>query len=106
MTKEQWLQTKEKIDDSFGIEQEGAENEGNVTIEWIIFKNPKGVMKLEWHDEPKKIGEHTLSSKRIGSNVTIEPVYSETERIQRIELFVQDASTGEWIESNESFAAF
>lgn len=102
MTKEQWLETKEKIDDAFGIDKEGTEQEGQSTIEWIMFKNPKGVMKLEWHDEPKKIDEHTLSSKRIGSNVTIEPVYSQTERIQRIVLLLQEPKTGEWIESDAS----
>lgn len=106
MTEEQWLQTKEKIDDTFGIVEQGTDQLEHGTAEWITFKNPKGAMKLEWRDEPKKIDEKTISSKRIGANVTIEPVYSTSERIQRLVLLVQDPQTGEWIESSDSFSAF
>lgn len=103
MTQEQWLQTKEKIDDTFGILEQGQDLIDGGSVEWITFKNPKGMMKLEWRDEPKKIGEHTLSSKRAGANVTIEPVFSDTERIQRLVLLVQNPATGEWDESTDSF---
>lgn len=103
MTQERWEEIKGKLLDTFEGCREGTEEENVEHIEWVEFENHEGTrMRLEWHDSPKKLGEKTITSKRIGADVAIEPEYSDSERIQRIALFVWNEGEQDWIEGDAS----
>ena len=99
MTKEKWLDLKDKIEDKFGIESytsNSLEDVPNSTIETLIFSSPIGKIKLEWVSKPRVLDEKTTYSNRIGSEVKVEKVYSETDRSEFLKAFQDEA--GEWIE--------
>ncbi len=108
MTRDKWLDLKDKIEDKFGIEeynQSVLENVPNSIVEVLIFKSPLGKIKLEWISKPKTLGEKTVYSRRIGSNVKVEKIYSEDERSEYIKAY--KLAGDEWAEiSSDSFDNF
>jgi len=105
MTREKWLDLKDKIKDKFGIEQEQKstfEDIPDSVVETLIFDSPLGKIKLEWISKPRTLGEKTTYSNRIGSNVKVDKIYSEDERSEFIKAYKSDV--GEWEEiSSNSF---
>lgn len=103
MTKDRWIEVKEKLLSTFTGSIQGTEEEGIEHIEWVEFENPTGdKMRLEWHDSPKKLGEKTFHANRIGADVTIESEYSETERVQRVVLLTWNQGAQSWVEGDAS----
>jgi len=80
---DRWKETLDLIREKFEIEDEGVlelDEYGGTKIEYIIFEGPLGKMKMEFISKPKVLDKHTNYSNRIGSDVQIDYVYSETEK--------------------------
>ena len=90
MTKEKWLDLKDRIEENFEVEKffkSDLENVPNSVVETIIFVSPIGKIKLEWISKPKTLGEKTQYSNRVGSYVQVDKIYSETERSEFLKAY-------------------
>lgn len=101
MTKDKWLDLKDKVREKFDLEEEKAnalEDVPDSVCETLIFSSPLGKIKLEWISKPRTLDEKTIFSNRIGSNVKVEKVYSEDERSEYIKAY--KFNIDEWEEIN------
>ncbi|MBU0636952.1 MAG: hypothetical protein ABH818_00860 [Patescibacteria group bacterium] len=101
MTKERWQDIVEKIKDNFSIEehsQKHLDEAGGLDIDYIIFKGPLGKMKLEFISKPVILDKKTKYSNRIGAQIEIEYVYSQTEKSFKLKVFKWDEAIGDWQE--------
>ncbi len=99
MTKEKWLDLKEKIHSKFEVienKQGTIEDVPDSHTETVVFSGPLGKVKIEWHSKPKTLGEDTLYSNRVGGRVEVKKIYSDTERSEFIKVFLD--KNGEWEE--------
>lgn len=98
MLQEKWEQLIGRIKDDFKvIEHEARAGElPRETVEFIIFDGPAGRLKLERKKKPRVLGERTQYAARLGSQVSIEKVYSDDELVDAVKLFKD--SRGEWEE--------
>ena len=106
MTKDKWLDLKDKVKDKFILESDKKstfKDVPNSVVESLIFNGPLGKIKLEWISKPRVLDEKTTYSNRIGSNVKVDKVYSEDERSEYLKAYKFD--NGEWDEINvDSFS--
>jgi len=103
MTYEKWLDLKDKIQDKFGVDEytKGTlEDVPDSTTETLIFNSPLGKIKLEWVSKPRTLGEKTVYSNRIGSNVKVDKIYSEDENVEYIKAYKKNGEDWEEISSN------
>ena len=103
MTKDKWLDLKDRIEDKFGVREykkDILEDVPDSVVEILIFDSPLGKIKLEWVSKPKTLGEKTVYSNRIGSNVKVDKIYSEDERAEYLKAY-KDLD-GEWEEINSN----
>ncbi len=100
MNIEKWQEIKGQIKDDFGIEEESKEplQEGPGEIEIVIFKGPLGRVKLEYTLKPMVEEKKVHSSKRIGSEVTEEFVYSDTEKVGKLKAYKWHEEGENWVE--------
>ena len=101
MTHDKWLDLIDKIDDKFGISEEHRSRLEDVpesTVETLIFGSPLGKIKLEWISKPRTLGEKTTYSRRIGSDVKVDKVYSQDEQVEYLKAYKE--IDGEWSEIN------
>lgn len=101
MTREKWQTILGNIKDNFKIEEEGSEfvdEEGGVSIEFIIFDGPLGRMRLEFVSKPLVVDKKTTYSKRIGSETKIDYVYSDSEKSENLTAYKWDDSQDDWVE--------
>jgi len=99
MTREKWLDLKDKIEEQFGIEEynkSALEDVPDSVVETLIFNGPLGKIKLEWISKPRTLGEKTIYSRRIGSDVKVEKIYSQDERSEFLKAYKLE--DGEWLE--------
>ncbi len=91
MTDEKWNDIISKIKDNFELishKNEDLDEEiGPGTIEIVEFIGPLGKMKLERTTKPLMIDKKTIGSKRIGSNTTVEYLYSDTEKVHKFKAY-------------------
>ncbi|PIR92183.1 hypothetical protein COU01_03050 [Candidatus Falkowbacteria bacterium CG10_big_fil_rev_8_21_14_0_10_44_15] len=121
MTQEKWQNIISLIKDQFPIEDEGKEefdppqatqaggqgDAPNGQVEFIIFQGPLGRMKLEYTTKPVILDKKTIGSKRIGSEATVQYVYSDTEFSHAFKAYKWDADDEEWVEmAKESLGGF
>lgn len=85
-------QRKEKLD--LGEDAKGKKVEGEIEI--IEFKGPLGMMKLELIIKPLILEKKTLYSHRIGGQVRVNYLYSETEKTYQLKAYQKKEN--EWIE--------
>lgn len=107
MTHDKWLDLKDKIKGKFGVEnfnKSVLENVPDSITETLIFNGPLGKIKLEWISKPKTLGEKTTYSRRIGSQVAVEKVYSQDERSEFLKAYKWEE--GEWQELSTSSFVF
>lgn len=102
MNQEKWEQLIGRIkDESAVIEHGTSEGEfANETVETIVFENAAGRLKLERTIRPRLLGEKTKYAGRLGSQVSIEKVYSEDELVDSIKLFKQNGSDWQELDPN------
>ncbi|MCK4545917.1 MAG: hypothetical protein KAW17_00620 [Candidatus Eisenbacteria sp.] len=98
MDNERWYNLLDSLKEKLEIENEGEQpGPGGATVEWITFKGPKGLMKLERTSRPVILDRKMHYSKRAGGATEEELVLSETEKSYRVGLYVW-SDAGGWEE--------
>lgn len=102
MTDEKWTSILGHIKDNFELLSETTEDLpeeiGPGSVEVVEFNGPAGRIKLERTTQPLVIDKKTLGSKRIGSQATVEYIYSDTEKVHKFTVYKFDEATNDWIE--------
>lgn len=102
MQDDKWLDTVSLLKDKFPVLEEGkedlAEEEGKGFREFVIFNGPLGKMKIERTTKAVVLGKKTIGSKRMGSQATVEYVYSDTEKSSKFRAYKWDEGASNWIE--------
>jgi len=110
MNIEKWQNIIGLIKDKFEVEEEGAENLEDIPdgkVEFIIFQGLLGRMKLEYTTKPAILDKKIIGSKRIGSEATVQYIYSDTEFANIFKAYKWDADDEAWIEmEKESLGGF
>jgi len=73
-------------------------DEGRTKIETVVFQGPEGRMKLERISKPLVVDKKVHYSRRIGSQSSVEYVYSPTNKVHRVQLFRWSDAMREWEE--------
>jgi len=102
-----WEQLIFLAEENFGIDNQFSEDfvvfensKGEKVMgkkEIVEFEGPLGKMRLEKTTRPRVIDKKVLSSKRIGSKVAVEYIYSDDEPVVELKIYKKDAD-GEWEE--------
>lgn len=102
MNLEKWEQIKNKVLDGFDvINQDTFQDKDKHGYKEIIeFIGPIGEIKLEMSIRDLILDKHTNYSNRIGSNVSVDYKYSDTEKTYRLNAYRKIA--GEWEEIDSS----
>lgn len=98
MTREKWETIVDKIDGQFGISNrltQDLDDGSGGAKEVVEFSGPAGVIRLEFFERPRMIGEKTLYSNRIGGQVTVEKEYDQDDLVCFMEAYKQNVM-GEW----------
>jgi len=101
MNQERWENLVNDIKDKFEVEDhknEHLDEMGGTDIEFIIFKGPLGRVKLAYVTKPVVLDKKMNYSQRIGSETSVEYVYSEDERTARLIAYKWDENREDWIE--------
>lgn len=102
MTDDRWQDIRTLIEEQFAIEEDKKvptdDKLGHIEI--IIFNAPQGRIKLERTSHPKSMGTKTQYSKRIGSDVSVEHVYSDTEIVNTLRALLWNDAKETWEEIN------
>lgn len=100
MTKDRWQEILETVKISFEVEDSGtytSEERGGTETEFITFNGPLGRLKLEFSTHPAIVDTRTTYKKRIGAEVQVDHVYSQTENVHHLEVWRWDSGSDEWI---------
>jgi hypothetical protein len=102
MTDERWQEIIGQVKDKFKPVEHRVEDlpeeMGPGTVEVVEFMGPLGKMRLERTTQPLVVGKKTIGSKRIGSQTTVEYVYSDTEKVHKFKVYRYDENDDNWIE--------
>jgi hypothetical protein len=102
MRDEKWLDTVSILKDKFPVLEEGKEDlpeeEGRGFREFVIFNGPLGKMKIERTTKAIVLDKKTLGSKRMGSQASVEYVYSDTEKSYKFRAYKWDDGRNGWME--------
>ncbi len=99
MTNDKWKEVLDNIKEKFGVLDEGREHlddEGGVDVEYMEFQGPLGRMRLEFVTKPVIIDKKMTFSRRIGSETSVEYIYSETEKSEKMMAYKWSESGSEW----------
>lgn len=102
MNNDKWLDTLDKIKERFRIEErtdEPIEDIPNSRLETVIFESPLGRIKMMRTTTPRVLDKKTAYSNRAGSEMSVQYVYSDTETVQRVEIFRWDEGMGDWVKA-------
>lgn len=107
MNDEKWIEIKERIKESFGLEEEkkeddffydDLENQFRGEKETIIFTNPSGRFKIERLKRPMILEKKPHYHKGAGGTAKMEFTVSEEKIISTINAFLFDQKEEEWNE--------
>ena len=105
MTDERWQDILGRIKDNFEVldhrTEELAADEGPGSVEAIEFNGPLGRMKLSRTTKPLVLGKKTIGSKRIGSDTTVEYLYSDTEKTHQFGAYRWNEDNETWVEMSK-----
>jgi hypothetical protein len=96
MTEERWREIKQQIKTTFGLASEYNEALDPGTAEVVEFISPQGKMKARFVTRPRMLDKKTSYSNRIGSGVKVDYVYSETESVSHLEIFIFSEERNDW----------
>ncbi len=98
MLEAKWETLLDQIERAFGfIEHVNEKHAGrHMTVETVVFDGASGRMKLERTVKPVIIDKKISFTKRIGSEVGVEYVYSEDEFVDTVKLYRWDRLSREW----------
>jgi len=104
MTKDRWLDLKDKIKDKFGIEDQKVEKleKGEGKREIIEFSGPLGKMKIECIIRPKVLEKKVHYTHRQGATAEVEYITSNSEKTYKIGVHRWDTAGQEWEEIRAS----
>lgn len=106
MFPDKWQQIKGQLQDSFDdveFSKEKLNDDRPGEKEIAYFTGPLGEMKLEFVSKPVILDKITHGSRRIGSEVGVKYIYSDTEKSHSLNAFVK--KDGQWteIEAGKTF---
>ncbi len=105
MTLSKWQDILDKIQQKFPdatYSTDEIDDDSGGKREIVEFSGPIGNVRLEFVTKPKFLGEDTIYSNRIGSDVTVTKRYDENETVSYMKAYVE--KDGEWEEvSAEAF---
>jgi len=102
MNNDKWLDVIEKVKERFKIEErvdEPIEDIPRSRLEVVVFDSPLGRIKLMRTTKPRVLDKKTAYSNRAGSDMSVQYVYSDTEIVQRVEIFRWDENFGDWVKA-------
>ncbi len=105
MTNDKWKEVLDNIKEKFEVLDKGKEHledEGGVDIEYIEFQSPLGRIRLEFVTKPVIVDKKMTFSRRIGSETSVEYIYSETDKSEKMMAYKWSESNGEWQEIDGS----
>ncbi|PIT90257.1 MAG: hypothetical protein COU22_03180 [Candidatus Komeilibacteria bacterium CG10_big_fil_rev_8_21_14_0_10_41_13] len=104
MNIDQWEQLKNKVlkENEVLDHYEDRDEDRREDIEVIEFISPLGRMKLEWLTRPKVLDKKTSYSNRVGSQVSVDIVYSEDEITRTLKVYNWDDENEDWQEMDAS----
>lgn len=94
MNNNKWEELINMVENKFGILEHGTEKteDGMGDIAFIVFNGPQGRVKLELMTRPVIIDKKTTYSKRAGTAASsVEYIYSDTEKTQKLHAFLWSA---------------
>ena len=96
------------VKDKFGLtDEETLDLEDTPgTMQIIEFEGPLGKMQLTWTTRPRVIDKKTHGSHRIGSQATVEYIYSDTEKVHEFKAYRWDEALDDWAALEISADAF
>lgn len=109
MTKDKWLDLVDMVEAKFGIDKKYEESLGeNIpgTKEIIEFNSPMGKIKLELVEKARLLDEKTLYSNRVGSDVKIDKIYSDEDKVNYMNAYKWDSITENWQRIDEGKFSF
>ena len=110
MTQEKWQEIIGLIKDKFEVLDERTEElpDQNIAgaVEIIEFLGPLGKMRLERTDQPLVIGKKTIGSRRIGSDIRVEYIFSDTERVNKFRAYSWSDADNVWVEIEKEKESF
>ena len=101
MTPERWQQIKGQVQDTFSDAEISKEKLPEPQIgdtEIILFTGPLGKMKLEYVTKPVLLDKKTHGSRRMGSEATVQYIFSETEFSHHLKAYKWDEAQDDWVE--------
>jgi len=102
MAPDRWEEIKQLVQKNFEVLDSGGEEIEDIPdskLEFIEFKGPLGKMRLEFITKPKVLDKKTLYSGRIGSDVKVEYVYSEDEKVNTFKAYKWNDEQDDWLEA-------
>lgn len=98
MHQAKWEKLVDQIDRMFGFIEHTNDDypDRHMSVETVVFDGASGRMKLERVVRPVVIDKKTSFTKRIGSEVGVEYVYSEDEFVDTVKLYRWDRLASQW----------
>jgi hypothetical protein len=95
---ERWYSLLDDLEERLEFENRGdGPGPRGARVEWVTFRGPRGLMKLERTSRPVVLDRKIHYSKRIGGKVGEELVVSDTEKTYRVALYEWGEPEG-WVE--------
>jgi hypothetical protein len=98
MRQSKWEDLVDQIERLFGFIEHTNEDfpERRLSVETVVFDGASGRMRLERSTRPVVLDKKTSFTKRAGSEVGVDYVYSDTEFVDTVKLYRWDRLAGEW----------
>lgn len=99
MNDDKWGTLLDRIQDQFGVLEEGDEalvDVSNGRREFVVFNGPMGKMMLERLTTPRVLGEKSFGGSKYGTGTGVEKIYSPDETVKTMRAYRDD--NGEWVE--------
>ncbi len=99
MTKNKWLDLVDMIKEKFEIIAEDKESLGENTPgekHLLEFEGPLGKIRLEFVEKPKLLEVKTLYSARAGSNIKVNKIYDDKEKVSYLNAYKWNEIKQNW----------
>ena len=106
MNAEKWGEIIDLVKEKFGVIEQGKEDLDPGEAEFLIFEGPLGKIKVVREVRPLVIDKKVHSSRRIGSSVNEEFIYSDTEKTEKLKAYRWEENSEEWVEMEMKPEAF
>ncbi|MBU0613606.1 hypothetical protein KKB10_06410 [Patescibacteria group bacterium] len=100
MNQDKWDSLVVYAKEEFDVEEHKTEEimDGMGSIERIVFNGPLGKIMLEREKKPLVTGRKVIASKRIGSDVSEELEYSDSESVDTLFAYKWNENMDDWEE--------